>query len=118
MDVALDVCLRRTIVQRDALIQQSLTTGSQACPARIGGARADAQIPVSNLPPFAENGNISARAHHNENGLMAVTRWRTIRRSFSTMSPSQSRTLGRIFGMHVAESKHLTRQGPREGESS
>jgi hypothetical protein len=57
MDVALDVCRGHTIVQRDALIQQSLTTGSQTCP-----ARADAQVPLNNLPPFAEDGNISARA--------------------------------------------------------
>jgi hypothetical protein len=62
MDVALDVYRGHTIVQRDALIQQSLTTGAQACPARIGGARADAQIPLINLPPFSENGNIPALA--------------------------------------------------------
>jgi len=62
MDVALDVCRGHTIVQRDTLIQQSLTKGSQTCPACIGGARADAQIPLSNLPSFAENGNISAWA--------------------------------------------------------
>jgi hypothetical protein len=49
-------------VQGDTLIQQSLTTGLQACPACIGGARADAQVPLNNLPPFAENGNISAWA--------------------------------------------------------
>src|SRR5450631_1413596 len=37
MDVALEVYRGRTIVQRDALIQQSLTTGSHACPACIVG---------------------------------------------------------------------------------
>jgi hypothetical protein len=62
MDVALDVYRSHTIVQRDALIQQSLTKGTQACPARIDGAQADAQIPLSNLPPFPENGNISVWA--------------------------------------------------------
>jgi hypothetical protein len=47
MDVALKVYRGHTIVQRDALIQQSLTTGSQACP-----AQADAQAPLNNLPPL------------------------------------------------------------------
>jgi hypothetical protein len=62
MEVALDVYRGYTIVERDALIQQSLTKDSQACPACIGGTRADAQIPLSNPPSFAENGNISAWA--------------------------------------------------------
>jgi hypothetical protein len=62
MDVALEVYRGHIIVQRDALIQQSLTKGSQACPACIGGARADVQVPLNNLPPFAESGNISAWA--------------------------------------------------------
>jgi hypothetical protein len=44
MDVTLDVYRGHTIVQRGALIQQSLTKGSQTCSACIGGARADAQI--------------------------------------------------------------------------
>jgi hypothetical protein len=57
MDVALKVYRGHTIVQRDAVIQQSLTTGSQACPART-----DAQALLNNPPPFAENGNIPARA--------------------------------------------------------
>jgi hypothetical protein len=57
MEVALDVYRGHTIVQRDALIQQSLTKGSQACPART-----DAQAPLNNLPPLPENGNISAWA--------------------------------------------------------
>jgi len=39
-----------------------VTKGSQACPACIGDARADAQVSLSNLPPFPENGNISAWA--------------------------------------------------------
>jgi hypothetical protein len=55
MDVALKVYRGHTIVQRDALIQQSLTTGSQACPART-----DAQALLNDPPPFAENGNIPA----------------------------------------------------------
>jgi hypothetical protein len=57
MDVALDVCRGHTLVQRGALIQQSLTTGTQACP-----AQADAQAPQNNPASFAETGNIPARA--------------------------------------------------------
>src|ERR1700730_9919065 len=37
MDVALEVYRGHTIVQRGALIQQSLTKGSQTCPACIVG---------------------------------------------------------------------------------
>jgi hypothetical protein len=57
MNVVLKVYRGHTIVQRDALIQQSLTAGSQACPART-----DAQALLNDPPPFAENGNIPARA--------------------------------------------------------
>src|ERR1700674_3301625 len=93
MDVALDVCRGHTLVQRGALIQQSLTTGTQACP-----ARADAQAPQNNPPRSPKPAIFRRGPRQNENGLMAVTRWRTIQVFFSTKSSSQpSLLLNQVF---------------------
>jgi hypothetical protein len=69
MGVIPEVYRRHTIMQRDALIQQSLTKGLQGLPDLHAGL-----IKPCLRPPLAESGNISAWPNQNENGLMAATR--------------------------------------------